>query len=122
MAVQMLNTVLVMKPKRSHLIKSAPIEEAVDSMVDNVYGEQRPDRFEFIVNYYNPEGVEAEEITSIRDVDVEGQALLIQADVAEEPLHPQMLECITQEILISIQPITGLHLLIIIKTQYNFLT
>ena len=41
---------------------------------------QRPDRFEFIVNYYNPEGVEAEEITSIRDVDVEGQALLIQAD------------------------------------------
>ena len=41
---------------------------------------QRPDRFEFIVNYYNPDGVEAEEITSIRDVDVQGQALLIQAD------------------------------------------
>ena len=32
------------------------------------------------MNYYNPEGVESEEITSIRDVDVQGQALLIQAD------------------------------------------
>ena len=50
MAVQMLNTVLVMKPKRSHLIKSAPIEEAVDSMVDNVYGEPRPDRFDEIID------------------------------------------------------------------------
>ena len=50
MAVQMLDKVLVMKPKRSHLIKSAPIEEAVDSMVDNVYGESRPDRFDEIID------------------------------------------------------------------------
>ena len=50
MAVQMLDKVLVMKPKRSHLIKSAPIEEAVDSMVDNVYGEPRPDRFDEIID------------------------------------------------------------------------
>tara|TARA_B100000424_G_C22616360_1_gene342943 strand:- start:187 stop:519 length:333 start_codon:yes stop_codon:yes gene_type:complete len=49
-AVQMLDKVLVMKPKRSHLIKSAPIEEAVDSMVDNVYGEPRPDRFDEIID------------------------------------------------------------------------
>ena len=46
----MLDKVLVMKPKRSHLIKSAPIEEAVDSMVDNVYGEPRPDRFDEIID------------------------------------------------------------------------
>ena len=50
MAVQMLNTVLVMKPKRSHLVKSTPVEKAVDTTVDNIYGEPRADRFDEIID------------------------------------------------------------------------
>ena len=50
MAVQMLNTVLVMKPKRSHLIKSTPVEKAVDNTIDDVYGEPRVDRFDEIID------------------------------------------------------------------------
>ena len=50
MAVQMLNTVLVMKPKRSHLVKSTPVEKAVDTTVDNLYGEPQPDRFDEIID------------------------------------------------------------------------
>ena len=50
MAVQMLNTVLVMKPKRSNFVKPMPIENAVDTMVDNVYGEPQPDRFDEIID------------------------------------------------------------------------
>ena len=49
MAVQMLNTVLVMKPKRSHLVKSTPVEKAIDTTIDNVYGEPQPDRFDEII-------------------------------------------------------------------------
>ena len=50
MAVQMLNTVLVMKPKRSHLVKSTPVEKAVDTTVDNLYGEPQPNRFDEIID------------------------------------------------------------------------
>jgi len=50
MAVQMLNTVLVMKPKRSHLVKSTPVEKAVDNTIDDVYGEPRVDRFDEIID------------------------------------------------------------------------
>ena len=50
MAVQMLNTVLVMKHKRSNFVKPTPIENAVDTMVDNVYGEPQPDRFDEIID------------------------------------------------------------------------
>ena len=50
MAVQMLDTVLVMKPKRSHLVKSTPVETAVDTTVDNLYGEPQPDRFDEIID------------------------------------------------------------------------
>ena len=50
MAVQMLNTVLVMKPKRSHLVKSTPVEKAIDTTIDNVYGEPQPDRFDEIID------------------------------------------------------------------------
>ena len=46
----MLNTVLVMKPKRSHLVKSTPVETAVDTTVDNLYGEPRVDRFDEIID------------------------------------------------------------------------
>ena len=50
MAVQMLDKVLVMKPRRSHLVKSTPIESAVDNTIDNVYGEPRQDRFDEIID------------------------------------------------------------------------
>tara|TARA_B100000941_G_C28449174_1_gene524085 strand:+ start:135 stop:467 length:333 start_codon:yes stop_codon:yes gene_type:complete len=50
MAVQMLNKVLVMKPRRSHLVKSTPVESAVDTTIDNVYGEPRQDRFDEIID------------------------------------------------------------------------
>ena len=46
----MLNTVLVMKPKRSQLVKSTPVETAVDTTVDNLYGEPRADRFDEIID------------------------------------------------------------------------
>lgn len=50
MAVQMLNTVLVMKPKRSHLVKSTPVEKAIDTSIDNIYGEPKADRFDEIID------------------------------------------------------------------------
>ena len=50
MAVQMLDKVLVMKPRRSHLVKSTPVESAVDNTIDNVYGEPRQDRFDEIID------------------------------------------------------------------------
>ena len=50
MAVQMLEKILVMKPKRSHLVKSTPVETAVDTTVDNLYGEPRADRFDEIID------------------------------------------------------------------------
>ena len=50
MAVQMLDKVLVMKPRRSHLVKSTPVEAAIDTSIDNVYGEPQPDRFDEIID------------------------------------------------------------------------
>jgi len=41
MAVQMLDTVLVMKPRRSHLVKSTPVEKAIDTSIDNIYGDEK---------------------------------------------------------------------------------
>ena len=50
MAVQMLDKVLIMKPRRSHLVKSTPVEAAIDTSIDNVYGEPQPDRFDEIID------------------------------------------------------------------------
>ena len=50
MGVQMLDTVLVMKPKRSHLVKSTPVEKAIDTSIDNIYCETRADRFDEIID------------------------------------------------------------------------
>ena len=61
MAVQMLNTVLVMKPKRSHLVKSTPVEKAVDTTVDNLYGEPRADRFDEIIDLLKQGNIYGEE-------------------------------------------------------------
>ena len=61
MAVQMLNTVLVMKPKRSHLVKSTPVEKAVDNTIDDVYGEPRADRFDEIIDLLKQGNIYGEE-------------------------------------------------------------
>ena len=39
---------------------------------------QRPDKFQFILQYYDVNNDEAEEVTFVDDVDVQGEALLIQ--------------------------------------------
>ena len=61
MSVQMLNTVLVMKPKRSHLVKSTPVETAIDTTIDNVYGEPRADRFDEIIDLLKQGNIYGEE-------------------------------------------------------------
>ena len=50
MAIQLLDKVLVMKPRRSNLVKSTPVEKAVDNTIDNIYGEQKSDRFDEIID------------------------------------------------------------------------
>ena len=50
MAVQILDKVLIMKPRRSHLVESTPVESAVDNTIDNIYGEPQPDRFDEIID------------------------------------------------------------------------
>ena len=46
----MLDKVLIVKPKRSNLVKSTPVESAVDNTIDNIYGEPQPDRFDEIID------------------------------------------------------------------------
>tara|TARA_A100001388_G_C28462197_1_gene353767 strand:- start:142 stop:474 length:333 start_codon:yes stop_codon:yes gene_type:complete len=50
MAVQMLDKVLIVKPRRSHLVESTPVESAVDNTIDNIYGEPKSDRFDEIID------------------------------------------------------------------------
>ena len=50
MAIQLLDKVLVMKPRRSNLVKSTPVENAVDNTIDNIYGEPKSDRFDEIID------------------------------------------------------------------------
>ena len=78
MAVQMLNTVLVMKPKRSHLVKSTPIEKAVDTTVDNLYGEPQPDRFDEIIDL-------------LKQGNIYGEPKDITLDVVEVPIEKQIM-------------------------------
>ena len=56
MAVQLLDKSLVMKPRRSHLVKSeqqiagSEVSHVVDETIENVYGEPRADRFDEIID------------------------------------------------------------------------
>ena len=50
MAIQLLDKVLVIKPRRSNLVKSTPVENAVDNTIDNIYGEPKSDRFDEIID------------------------------------------------------------------------
>ena len=74
----MLNTVLVMKPKRSHLVKSTPVEKAVDTTVDNLYGEPQPDRFDEIIDL-------------LKKGNIYGEPKDITLDVVEVPIEKQIM-------------------------------
>ena len=50
MGIQLLDKVLVMKPRRSNLVKSTSVEQAVDNTIDNIYGEPKSDRFDEIID------------------------------------------------------------------------
>ena len=50
MGIQLLDKVLVMKPRRSNLVKSTPVENAVDNTIDNIYGEPKSDWFDEIID------------------------------------------------------------------------
>ena len=50
MGIQLLDKVLVMKPRRSNLVKSTSVEQAVDNTIDNIYGEPKSDKFDEIID------------------------------------------------------------------------
>ena len=77
MAVQMLDKVLVMKPRRSHLVKSTPVESAVDNTIDNVYGEPRQDRFDEIIDL-------------LKQGNIYGEPKNITMDAVEVPIVKQI--------------------------------
>ena len=78
MAVQMLDKVLVMKPRRSHLVKSTPVETAIDKSIDNVYGEPQPDRFDEIIDL-------------LKQGNIYGEPKEIKLDVVEVPIEKQIM-------------------------------
>ena len=50
MAVQLLDKTLVMTQRRSHLVKSVSVDDAVETTVSNIYGEPKADRFDEIID------------------------------------------------------------------------
>ena len=50
MAVQVLDKTLVMKQRKSHLVKSISVDDAVETTVSNIYGEPKADRFDEIID------------------------------------------------------------------------
>ena len=49
-AVQVLDKSLVMKQRKSHLVKSICVDDAVETTVSNIYGEPKADRFDEIID------------------------------------------------------------------------
>ena len=78
MAVQMLDKVLVMKPRRSHLVKSTPVEAAIDTSIDNVYGEPQPDRFDEIIDL-------------LKQGNIYGEPKDIKLNAVEVPIEKQIM-------------------------------
>ena len=50
MAVQLLDKTLVMTQRRSHLVNSVSVDDAVETTVSNIYGEPKADRFDEIID------------------------------------------------------------------------
>jgi len=75
-AVQLLDKSLVMKPRRSHHVKTVRVEEAVNETIENVYGEPKADRFDEIIDLLKQGNIygEKENITlGAVDVPIEKQ-------------------------------------------------
>ena len=73
----MLDKVLVMKPRRSHLVKSTPVETAIDTSIDNVYGEPRQDKFDEIIDL-------------LKQGNIYGEDKNINMGVVEVPIEKQI--------------------------------
>ena len=76
MAVQLLDKTLVMKPKRSTLVKTIESDDSVKQTTYNVYGEPREDRFDEIIDLLKTKNIQGDEknITlGVVDVPIEKQ-------------------------------------------------
>ena len=82
MAVQVLDKTLVMKQRKSHLVKSISVDDAVETTVSNIYGEPKADRFDEIIDLLKSGKVqgEKENITlGVVDVPIEKQIAIDKA-------------------------------------------
>ena len=82
MAVQMLDKTLVMTQRRSHLVKSVSVDDAVETTVSNIYGEPKADRFDEIIDLLKSGNIygEKESITlGAVDVPIEKQIAIDKA-------------------------------------------
>ena len=76
MAVQLLDKTLVMKQKRSTLVKTIESDDSVKQTTYNVYGEPREDRFDEIIDLLKTKNIQGDEknITlGVVDVPIEKQ-------------------------------------------------
>tara|TARA_R110000824_G_scaffold91877_2_gene223206 strand:- start:134 stop:466 length:333 start_codon:yes stop_codon:yes gene_type:complete len=82
MAVQLLDKTLVMKPKRSTLVKTIESDDSVKQTTYNVYGEPREDRFDEIIDLLKTQNIQGDEknITlGVVDVPIEKQIAIDKA-------------------------------------------
>ena len=82
MAVQLLDKTLVMTQRRSHLVKSVSVDDAVETTVSNIYGEPKADRFDEIIDLLKSGNIygEKESITlGVVDVPIEKQIAIDKA-------------------------------------------
>ena len=89
----MLDKILVMKPRRSHLVKSTPVETAIDTSIDNVYGEPRQDRFDEIIDLLKQGNIYGEP----KDITLGAVEVPIEKQISISPLTLQasQFHCIT---------------------------
>ena len=82
MAVQLLDKTLVMKQKRSTLVKTIESDDSVKQTTYNVYGEPREDRFDEIIDLLKTQNIQGDEknITlGVVDVPIEKQIAIDKA-------------------------------------------
>ena len=82
MAVQLLDKTLVMKPKRSTLVKTIESDDSVKQTTYNVYGEPKEDRFDEIIDLLKTKNIQGDEknITlGVVDVPIEKQIAIDKA-------------------------------------------
>ena len=82
MAVQLLDKTLVMKQKRSTLVKTIESDDSVKQTTYNVYGEPREDRFDEIIDLLKTKNIQGDEknITlGVVDVPIEKQIAIDKA-------------------------------------------